>query len=737
MAPPSTSPSPQPYLTIDNVLQMVAMRPGSSRGVDYEVLKLVWSTLCEYVESQLLCRKGVLIPGFAHILLKFIASEALLWGTKTVLVPTLIFLPCYVSQFCLGPSKQKAPAQQGGVSVILNYCYVATMAGVGKDVVNNSLKDIHRKIGELAYRGNRLSIDFGFSKVLFSGRKYRVVWNTSFTNKVEEMTKKINNKQIQSGIWQGNDTYTGGSTQVSDLVVDVKKIDEYKDTLRIKRQKQLQRQQQKQQEASQGDQRKQPQRPPSAPPPSTKPKYIGRRPTSAGSVISQRNDSPVPDLHDHIRPPSSRCSSRASHNSIVDVREDRDNVREIREILSEWQLSPPVQNNNQNTSQPNNTISGHINNKRPAHSIKPTSISDKSEIPIPPARHPEDTKTDVSSNCHRSVHKGEPVAASDYFKTIETGCGRNSPALSTASTPQGTMTAYQRSKRAKLWYRRARNKAFKDAWDAQLQSKLEKKRSDDVQEARRAQVVRNWIASEEQKDMEARYKSRAQAQKMFELNVQMVRDKKAMNTTRDQHILGPGDLFGSRALLQPEPPDLNFLKTQIQEKLDRSKYVKEFEKDQATEVNEQLQRSWKLSDQVEKESRYANQQRIRQDYINHLSTSAAIRASRKEADNQDTGDFFFQATSRGEMFENEREAKKREKERALAVQQSNMVTIKEHAASRTKKLIDSRRDDHFKKSGMAVCNIVSKQFLSLLFNNHPKKKRKKKNRNSKTFTNKW
>eukprot|EP01060_Flectonema_neradi_P037607 TRINITY_DN7618_c0_g1_i1.p1 TRINITY_DN7618_c0_g1~~TRINITY_DN7618_c0_g1_i1.p1 ORF type:complete len:260 (+),score=54.95 TRINITY_DN7618_c0_g1_i1:75-782(+) len=203
--------------------------------------------------------------------------------------------------------------------------------------------------------------------------------------------------------------------------------------------------------------------------------------------------------------------------------------------------------------------------------------------------------------------------------------------------------------------------------------------------------------------MDEKYKARAQAQKMFELNVQLVRDKKAATATREHHVLGPGDLFGSRALLQPEPPDLDFLKSQIQEKLSRTKYVKEYEREQAAEVNHQLQKSWDLSDQVEKESKTAAQQQIRQDYLNHLATDAALKASRKEAENEDIGDFFFQTSSRADMLENERQQKKREKERALAVQQANMITIKENAAKRAKDLSSSRRNDNFKKTQMAVC----------------------------------
>ena len=213
-------------VTIDTVIRTIAARPGSSEGVTYEVMKHVWTTLCDYIETKLLNNRGVVFPNFVRVVLKRVTSDSLLWGTRTVFVPTLTFHQSFVERFLLESQRQRAPATKVDTTVLVNYCSIATSSGMSKDVVINTLKDVTRRIGEMANRGIRFSVDFGFCRVLFSGRKYVVQWNTAFTEKVDEMGRDINNTHMKESVWESHDKYSSvsGTTRVNDVHVDLQKV---------------------------------------------------------------------------------------------------------------------------------------------------------------------------------------------------------------------------------------------------------------------------------------------------------------------------------------------------------------------------------------------------------------------------------------------------------------------------------------------------------------------------------
>ena len=223
---------PRAKVTIDTMIQMTAARPGSSEGVTCEVLKLIWTTFCSYIEQQLLQKRGVVVPGFAHVVLNFIVSDAGLWGQRAVLVPVLSFLPAFVEKYGLESVRQKVPTTRGGVLVLVNYSHVATAAGVSRDVVVNSLKDITRRIGELATRNVRFTVDFGFCKGLFHGRRYVVKWNTLFTTQVGALSDSLNNSCLKAGVWEATQTYSAATTTVSDLTIDPDQITPYRSMYR-------------------------------------------------------------------------------------------------------------------------------------------------------------------------------------------------------------------------------------------------------------------------------------------------------------------------------------------------------------------------------------------------------------------------------------------------------------------------------------------------------------------------
>eukprot|EP01063_Lacrimia_lanifica_P021160 TRINITY_DN28425_c0_g1_i1.p1 TRINITY_DN28425_c0_g1~~TRINITY_DN28425_c0_g1_i1.p1 ORF type:complete len:370 (+),score=114.09 TRINITY_DN28425_c0_g1_i1:47-1111(+) len=207
-------------ITAEDIIRQVAAKPGFSTGVSYDVLKFVWCTFCEYVEHQLLKSRGVVVPGFAHIQLKSVVSDALLWGTKTVLIPSFVMLPNFVSQHGLRMLKQADPVVKTSRSSVVSFCAIATASGLSKAVVMNGVKDITHRIGLCAGRGWRLNIDCGFCRLLAEERRYNVRWNSAFNGKVADIARRLNNKRILSSTYAGTELYEAADTVVSDVGID-------------------------------------------------------------------------------------------------------------------------------------------------------------------------------------------------------------------------------------------------------------------------------------------------------------------------------------------------------------------------------------------------------------------------------------------------------------------------------------------------------------------------------------
>eukprot|EP00755_Sulcionema_specki_P016556 Sspe_Gene.10447::Locus_3492_Transcript_1_1_Confidence_1.000_Length_3412::g.10447::m.10447 len=611
--------------SIDTVLRRVADRPGTSSGVSYDALKCVWSTMCQYLEGQLLAKRGIAIPHFATVTLRTVATGTPLWGDRTQLIPTFTLLAQFTQQFGIDSSLARQPAAHHCriPTIILNTCLLATMTGLPKDIIVNSIKDAVRKIGELASSGSRMTIDFGFCKLLFDQRRYAVHWNLLFLEKVQSLFSNVAHRQLQMATRTPTlaghaGVYAAGSTDVSDLTVDATKVQVLRDMLRMKH--------------SQPHHKA---KPPSEP--ATSPLRIERSSTPQ-----------VPQVPRY--PTTARAVTPSQTNLVARTHTLEHSAPRPRPPSRTPIRDPPAEQ------------------ERPLSARLPRDLSDRTPTPTPPSLTPRPPSATASVP--------EEAHLADFSRLGE----------------------YQRRKHMKLWFRRSRNKAFKDAWDAQMKLKTDKKEEEALSEQKKVEILKQWVQEEEVREKAECRETRKHALKMQELNLRLAEERQKEKHTKAVEGKWQGDIFTARVDLRPVPPDLDFLKKQIDEKERKKKEEREAEKKYSSEVNEQLSQAWKEMDQREREAQRAHQQKVREDYEKYLQQTAGVQGSfarkRAAASCEPSGDFFFNATSPDELVDQEIEDQRRARTRAKLVQEANASIVRERNELRKKALKDRKREGH-------------------------------------------
>eukprot|EP00906_Rhabdomonas_costata_P018394 RCo026874 len=163
---------------IREIAKDVAHRPGTSAGLTVANHMSVWRALCRTVEETMKTKKGVMVAGFAHF--GFHRHEVAMgpYGTQVTLSPAFSFHPTFCSQFGVSPGRHSRTGPTP--TVLLSYNSVAAYSGLNVDSATNSLKDLIRRIGEIASQGSFVLLDFEICQVNVRNRRPRVTWNAEF-----------------------------------------------------------------------------------------------------------------------------------------------------------------------------------------------------------------------------------------------------------------------------------------------------------------------------------------------------------------------------------------------------------------------------------------------------------------------------------------------------------------------------------------------------------------------------
>ncbi|KAJ9471063.1 hypothetical protein DIPPA_09700 [Diplonema papillatum] len=197
-APRPASPVPTGNVTVDVLLKLIARNPGSSVG-GYNVLRKVWVAVGAHISETLCKGRGVCIPGFAAFSVQKSQLDRGTWGEKLRLVPSFVLLPSFCQNFSVrSPHSVKASHFSSAATPPLNVVNISIKAGVTKDVASSAIKDVWRKVGEVAARGATFHIDFGCAKVCFQGNLCEVHWNASLLASLDKLCNKTNCRALRS-----------------------------------------------------------------------------------------------------------------------------------------------------------------------------------------------------------------------------------------------------------------------------------------------------------------------------------------------------------------------------------------------------------------------------------------------------------------------------------------------------------------------------------------------------------
>eukprot|EP01059_Diplonema_ambulator_P001937 TRINITY_DN11590_c0_g1_i3.p1 TRINITY_DN11590_c0_g1~~TRINITY_DN11590_c0_g1_i3.p1 ORF type:complete len:545 (+),score=116.82 TRINITY_DN11590_c0_g1_i3:177-1637(+) len=155
-------------------------------------------SVCGIVSDSMVKGKGVSIPGFAVFSMRKIKVNRGNWGEKVEFIPMFSLLTSFAQGFGVTSVESIKSTNLGAVPVSpLNVALVSMKAGASKDTCASVIKDIWRKIGELACKGMSFSVDFGVSRLVFQGRRCEAHWSTSFMRQLDNRCNAMSSRALQ------------------------------------------------------------------------------------------------------------------------------------------------------------------------------------------------------------------------------------------------------------------------------------------------------------------------------------------------------------------------------------------------------------------------------------------------------------------------------------------------------------------------------------------------------------
>eukprot|EP01012_Entosiphon_sulcatum_P002612 TRINITY_DN1056_c0_g1_i1.p1 TRINITY_DN1056_c0_g1~~TRINITY_DN1056_c0_g1_i1.p1 ORF type:complete len:703 (+),score=188.78 TRINITY_DN1056_c0_g1_i1:160-2268(+) len=647
--------------TIGTIIQDIADRPGNAVGIDAATLSGVWRSLCQFIEGMLGSKKGVSIPQFGQFTFRQQDVDAGTWGVKQSLVPVFYFLPAFCSLHGLSSLDQFKPPHAGLVNdVLLNIVSLAISANTTKDVVGNALKDLTRRIGELAGTGASVTLDFGFCRIMVRQRKYSVSWTPSFLTRVAELDNMANHASLKTSVQAklvASNTNRGAVAKRGLAEADARGLDELRDELN----RQLQ-----------------------APAPG--PQEV-RRTHTAGLVRQALN-----------RPARNRLQQQRAARTAFDGE-----VSESSPVRRPQSAKTPYYHDTAGSTPPRSAPGGSL-------------YGDFEAPPTPVVTRPN-TIIRVAPRGGPLQPPQTPQYPPTYGNSTYSATNMNTTQFSSAGDDYGAMpnseedlsgpqNAYRRRQRAKLRHRMQRKKAYHESW--QMQAEERRKRQEEQKEEER-QIMQNyhtWATEQMRKEHEKQLDLKRQA-RQFSRENEAVANSGVRSTPPAAHPMG--DIFGHVTPPKSTAPDIQFLRRQMEEKRKLKQEERLKEKAYENRLAEREVQTWREMQEKERERKTEMQRKAAEAYEQQLrEQSGAVLPGRYDDAQDYGGNFFFKDKSLDELRADETYERVERRQRLREMAKRNMEQDNQQKdlsrAQRDKQLEEDRR-----KADLAVRTALEQE----------------------------
>eukprot|EP01060_Flectonema_neradi_P029422 TRINITY_DN4070_c4_g1_i2.p1 TRINITY_DN4070_c4_g1~~TRINITY_DN4070_c4_g1_i2.p1 ORF type:complete len:758 (+),score=145.69 TRINITY_DN4070_c4_g1_i2:73-2346(+) len=609
----------QARVTIDGVLQHIASNPGSSTCSSHDTLKRIWVSTCSVIAETLSRMKGVTMPGFGQFCLQMQKHNRGNWGDKTELSATFTLLPSYCQAYGLHTIQTSMVGAVGMVP--LNTVLIAMKAGVGKDECSSALKDIYRKLGELAGKTATFSVDFGVARVVFHALRYEVHWNKTFLQKLDAHCKGCNSRAIRgvskrpssraSQKWYSADSLLPSGLETENPLISTTGSAAV-----------------------------------AAMPSKAGSDLRKRRPATAGQVRSAVNgNGPAAQPDTPIVEKTAAPMIKKQNQALAPVQVVTNGIDTLREEVAR-PMTVGTQPSQPSPSSPRNPRTA-IDRAADEHSVSVlrSQLSD--------ALHYGRTNGHTFSETN-----GKPMSGTPPLSDDDRGPGSERTAYSA--------DRYQQRLRNKANHRRLRNKAYVTAWEEQKKAKALRAKTEKEIDAQRLAVMQHRSkkeAANAQKELDDR-KRIAQLVQQTNQSLSQNRQARHSNATLRPNVISWGDGEG-----QSKPLDISYLMKQVEDQKKKKQLEKQALEQAELTLLKQQQEKWRQEDEQDRLSRQREKEERLEAYRNYKLQNCQKVAQ----EDRDTtiGNFFFRNSSSSALHEYEKREKEDRRKAALDIQEEN------------------------------------------------------------------
>eukprot|EP01006_Ploeotia_vitrea_P049628 TRINITY_DN67362_c10_g3_i1.p1 TRINITY_DN67362_c10_g3~~TRINITY_DN67362_c10_g3_i1.p1 ORF type:complete len:458 (+),score=122.92 TRINITY_DN67362_c10_g3_i1:107-1375(+) len=204
---------------------------------------------------------------------------------------------------------------------------------------------------------------------------------------------------------------------------------------------------------------------------------------------------------------------------------------------------------------------------------------------------------------------------------------------------------FVRKRRAKNFRRMMRKAGLSDTWVHQIAEHKAREVRERNEDLARAKEYLSWSLKEEHKDTEKKKMVKQQAYLIGKENEAMARNR-ANYQHENPHIQPMGYLFSHHEELHALPPDLNFLKTQIDSKKAAEQYEKDREQARDRAIGERQAREFRDLVEAEIQKKKDTQRKVAEAYDDQLRVTSTFtvlpgRYIDAEEPLNSSGNYFF------------------------------------------------------------------------------------------------
>eukprot|EP01063_Lacrimia_lanifica_P024082 TRINITY_DN32051_c0_g1_i1.p1 TRINITY_DN32051_c0_g1~~TRINITY_DN32051_c0_g1_i1.p1 ORF type:complete len:756 (+),score=271.97 TRINITY_DN32051_c0_g1_i1:64-2331(+) len=633
-------------LTLDTLLHHIAENPGSVAGsagpTDYNTLKRMWVSMCAQLSSQMAAAKGTNIPTFGVVSLQRFANDRGTWGEKVDLIPTFTLHPTFTASFGTTTEQTKRAANVSSVvTAPLNLAVLAMKSGVSKATCSDMLKDIFRKVGEVAKMGANFCVDLGVCRVTFRHNQAKAMWNDQFASYLGRLTSTYNSGTTQEpdGRW--------GEAAIQKSITLGKEDEQAAYIDEIER---------------------------------NTPQIPDADPAPGGPCDSEVTSAAQTPSHVHkVRPMSAGATRRLPESDAADV--------VSRSVL------PPHARRPMSASATRRTKREEEAAMLPDRRAVPLSYAaDAAADAAAPSAATSLSKNMLLQNDAKDMsqlrsHLYDAISQARAQEESRTPSLSNYSAMMNA--PPMRNEKYQNRLRNKRKFKRMRNKAYSDAWEEQQRQKREQVRMEREKDRRLLEITRMREAKEQLATEQAEDSRRKVARHVQDENKRLTNRKQR----HDGKIAAQCDYWGTEEAPPPKPT-LAEVREEIAEHKARKARDKEEEALEETRLLERQQQLWDMEQTAERKKRLDEKVAMLEEY----EKSKRLRGNRKlpgstahqpthtisvnESEGDFGGNYFFKGRTIEGLLNDERAERDERRNAALKVQQANQRTVADHDSQR-------------------------------------------------------